>query len=198
MTAEFPKFDFVPMPWASQAACRGMDPNLFQPDIGQPATEAKEVCNGRKATKRTPGLPPCPVRTECLNMAVAMNERGVWGGTTERERRAIRNKEPRSKKVDRRVQKIVHGTADGYRHETRLNLPPCRACKEAWHNARRDTRGRVSGFDIALKELVTLVRIVNRGEDADLERVAAESRDTVIAESVGSEHGQEDAVRPAD
>lgn len=191
MTAEFPKFDFVPMPWVQHAACRGMDPNLFQPDVGQPATEAKEVCNGRKATKRTPGLPPCPVRAECLNMAVAMNERGIWGGTTERERRAIRTKEPRSKKVDRTVSKIVHGTADGYRIETRLGLPPCNRCKEAWHNTTLDQRRTVSGYDIRLKELVTLVSLVNRRQPVDLVQVADESRDTVISESVASDHGEE-------
>jgi WhiB family redox-sensing transcriptional regulator len=38
---------------------------------------------------------PCPVRTECL--AEALDERvqfGVWGGMTERERRALLRKRP--------------------------------------------------------------------------------------------------------
>jgi WhiB family redox-sensing transcriptional regulator len=194
MTADLPKFDFVPMPWIGEAACRGMDPNFFQPDIGQPATEAKQICNGRKATRRTTGLPPCPVRTECLNHAVAMNERGIWGGTTERERRAIRAKEPRSKRGDARVRRIVHGTVDGYRHEERLGLPPCKACREAWNDYKHAERRRgvgVSGYDIKLREFVTLVTVVHRGEQPDLEVIAAESRDIVFAESVGSEHGEE-------
>ncbi|MFO7701064.1 MAG: WhiB family transcriptional regulator, partial [Acidimicrobiia bacterium] len=32
----------------------------------------------------------CPVRVECLGHALATNERfGVWGGTTEKERRSL-------------------------------------------------------------------------------------------------------------
>jgi Transcription factor WhiB len=45
------------------------------------------VCNG------TDGLGICPVRDACLSFALQNNERfGVWGGTTEQDRRAIRKK----------------------------------------------------------------------------------------------------------
>ena len=33
----------------------------------------------------------CPIRTECLNVAVAYNEEGYWGGLTDQERSFIRN-----------------------------------------------------------------------------------------------------------
>jgi WhiB family redox-sensing transcriptional regulator len=73
----------VPEPWREHAACRGMSPNLFHPSRGQNTdTEAaKAIC----AT--------CPVTDECLDYALVNCEMiGVWGGTSERERRAIRRK----------------------------------------------------------------------------------------------------------
>src|SRR5688572_29981065 len=63
--------------WPSQAACRTGDPDaLFVQGAEQ--NVAKRICRG------------CPVRYECL--ADALDNRiefGVWGGMTERERRAL-------------------------------------------------------------------------------------------------------------
>jgi WhiB family transcriptional regulator, redox-sensing transcriptional regulator len=68
--------------WTVAAACRGMDPDeLFVQGAAQ--NRAKAVCSG------------CPVRTECL--ADALDNRvefGVWGGMTERERRALLRRRP--------------------------------------------------------------------------------------------------------
>lgn len=68
--------------WTVTAACRGMDPDeLFVQGAAQ--NRAKAVCSG------------CPVRTECL--ADALDNRvefGVWGGMTERERRALLRRRP--------------------------------------------------------------------------------------------------------
>lgn len=66
--------------WMSEGACIGSDPDLFFParhETGALA-EALAVC-------RT-----CPVRVECLEYAVANRDAGVWGGTTDRQRRKIR------------------------------------------------------------------------------------------------------------
>src|SRR5260370_37907429 len=63
--------------WTARAACKGSDPDeLFVQGAAQ--NRAKLICRG------------CPVRTECL--ADALDNRiefGVWGGMTERERRAL-------------------------------------------------------------------------------------------------------------
>jgi WhiB family transcriptional regulator, redox-sensing transcriptional regulator len=60
-------------------ACRGSDPDLFFPDRGESLEPAKRICS------------QCVVRDECLEHALANGERfGVWGGTSERERRRIR------------------------------------------------------------------------------------------------------------
>jgi WhiB family redox-sensing transcriptional regulator len=68
--------------WAAQGSCRSGDPDtLFVQGAEQ--NRAKAVCMG------------CPVRTECL--ADALDNRvefGVWGGMTERERRALLKKRP--------------------------------------------------------------------------------------------------------
>lgn len=70
--------DPTPTFWAA-GACHGIDPDFFHPERGISTAEARAVCV------------PCPVRTDCLRWALARNERyGVWGGTSERERRRIR------------------------------------------------------------------------------------------------------------
>ena len=63
--------------WADAARCRGMDPEMF---FGRNLTEAKDAI---KTCER------CEVRTDCLDYAVTEGiEIGVWGGLTERQRRA--------------------------------------------------------------------------------------------------------------
>ena len=67
--------------WTVQAKCRDMADALF-PE-GRDQKRARSVCVG------------CPVRSECL--AEALDNRiewGVWGGMTERERRALLRQRP--------------------------------------------------------------------------------------------------------
>ena len=68
--------------WASQALCRETRPDeLFVRGAAQ--NRAKQLCAG------------CPVRTECLAEALDNAiEWGVWGGMTERERRAVLRERP--------------------------------------------------------------------------------------------------------
>lgn len=82
----------VPKDFMAHAACRGLDPNLFMPEIGDPGTEAKLICNGRPNTRKKPALPVCPVKDKCLEYALQLPSPvvGIWGGTSERERRLIR------------------------------------------------------------------------------------------------------------
>ena len=64
--------------WRNLGACRGLDPAVFFPESEEMAEEAKEICL------------ICDVRIACLEHALASREKvGVWGGTTERERRRI-------------------------------------------------------------------------------------------------------------
>ncbi len=72
--------------WRHLAACRDEDPELFFPvsDTGpaaRQAEQAKSICAR------------CPVRERCLEYALDNGlDHGVFGGTTESERRALRRR----------------------------------------------------------------------------------------------------------
>ncbi len=69
----------VPGDWFEHGACRGNTEVDFFPTQGQSTREAKEIC-------RT-----CPVKEPCLEYAMATTtQHGIWGGTSERERRRMR------------------------------------------------------------------------------------------------------------
>ena len=72
--------------WRQHAICRDTDPELFFP-VGTTGyalvqiDRAKQVCN------------ECPVKDECLDYALETNQdSGIWGGTSEEERRSIRRR----------------------------------------------------------------------------------------------------------
>ncbi len=65
--------------WQEQALCAQTDPEAFFPEKGGSTREAKRICTG------------CEVRVECLEYALAHDERfGIWGGLSERERRRLK------------------------------------------------------------------------------------------------------------
>ena len=67
--------------WQDRALCAQTDPEAFFPEKGGSTREAKRVCLS------------CDVRVECLDYALANDERyGLWGGLSERERRRIKNR----------------------------------------------------------------------------------------------------------
>lgn len=81
-TLEFNIFDAPILderPWAVFAACKNEQATTFFPQNRTEESAALAIC----------GI--CPVREDCLDHALETNERfGVWGGTTERERRKLR------------------------------------------------------------------------------------------------------------
>ena len=72
--------------WRDEAVCRETDPDLFFPigTTGQALLQidrAKQVCN------------ECTVQVSCLEFALETNQHsGIWGGTSEEERRDIRRR----------------------------------------------------------------------------------------------------------
>ncbi len=67
--------------WQERALCAQTDPESFFPEKGGSTREAKKICTG------------CEVRAECLEYALAHDERfGIWGGLSERERRKLRKR----------------------------------------------------------------------------------------------------------
>ena len=87
--------------WAENAACRGMDPDIFFPiDDRQPA-RGKAPRRDVYATARAI-CDRCEVREDCLDEALAMpwsdDRLGMFGGLDPRQRdplRAQRNREAR-------------------------------------------------------------------------------------------------------
>ncbi|MDO5025148.1 MAG: WhiB family transcriptional regulator [Trueperella sp.] len=73
---------FADQTWAVRAACADVDPDsLFVRGAAQ--RQVRQVCFS------------CPVRIECLADALDSNTTfGVWGGLTERERRALLRRYP--------------------------------------------------------------------------------------------------------
>lgn len=78
--------------WMTRAACKGMDPNLFHPSLnaaGKYRATSIISCSAYAVSvcKR------CPVIDECFAFAIERDELlGVWGGTNEDERQAIRRR----------------------------------------------------------------------------------------------------------
>src|SRR5690606_41551900 len=80
----------MPAGWVRVARCAQIgDPDLFFPEEGNRNTDAKAVCNGWPDK----GIPPCPVREQCRQCALARPELyGVWGGLGDFDRSKIRRK----------------------------------------------------------------------------------------------------------
>jgi WhiB family redox-sensing transcriptional regulator len=61
-----------------EAACAQFPGDLFFPEKGERNRNVRRICIG------------CEVRQSCLEFAIAHDEEGVWGGTTQFERRQLR------------------------------------------------------------------------------------------------------------
>jgi WhiB family transcriptional regulator, redox-sensing transcriptional regulator len=71
--------------WREDAACRGADPDLFFP-VGTTGAALRQVEEAKRLCRS------CPARIPCLAWALDNGVAdGVWGGTTEDERRVIRS-----------------------------------------------------------------------------------------------------------
>ncbi|MFD5494406.1 WhiB family transcriptional regulator [Streptomyces sp. NPDC001812] len=72
--------------WRTRAACRDEDPDLFFP-IGTSGSALLQTERAKAVCRR------CPVREQCLDWAMDSGQSlGVWGGTSETERRALRRR----------------------------------------------------------------------------------------------------------
>ena len=76
--------DLGPQPWMDRAACAEVEPELFfATSPNDPCTLARQICAA------------CPVRLECLDYAVEMGEVGIWGGTSEQQRKNLARRRKR-------------------------------------------------------------------------------------------------------
>ena len=71
-------FNLDTVEWMQDGLCRLYSPNVFFPSDGVGVETAKRICK------------ECDVMYRCLEYALQNRiEHGVWGGTSERERRRI-------------------------------------------------------------------------------------------------------------
>ena len=64
--------------WMTKGNCFERPPSEFFPSDGVGVEKARKVCDG------------CPVQSKCLEYALLNRiDHGVWGGTSERQRRRI-------------------------------------------------------------------------------------------------------------
>lgn len=63
--------------WQREAICKNVDPEIFFTGQGINPTAARKLC------------PQCPVQSDCLDYALLYDERGVWGGKTQKERKSL-------------------------------------------------------------------------------------------------------------
>jgi hypothetical protein len=97
--------DYDPIDWMAYGKCQSDDLpyDFFFPTIRHGEEDAKSLeqaeevragyCLGVKDNNI------CKVREECLNYAIQNNERGVWGGTSENERKKIKKRRGRQRLI---------------------------------------------------------------------------------------------------
>lgn len=70
--------------WRRTAACRDTDPDLFFP-VGTTGPAIEQIENAKAVCRQ------CDAQRDCLEFALATNQdSGIWGGTSEEERRKLR------------------------------------------------------------------------------------------------------------
>jgi WhiB family redox-sensing transcriptional regulator len=75
--------------WSGRARCKDMEVAFFYPGRGESVYPMKEVCR------------LCPVVKPCLEYAMRNSEKfGIWGSTSERERRKMRGARRRYRQQD--------------------------------------------------------------------------------------------------
>lgn len=136
--------------WREQAACRGMDPDLFFPEKNQRAgAEAVAACAS------------CPVYEQCQGWAIPHESVGYWGRMrpADRERRrkelGIKLDSPETNSPG---ESAPCGTASGAKRHWRNGEEPCAACAEAyrakareyWHAKKNKRRAKIEAkaYDI--------------------------------------------------
>lgn len=78
-----------------QALCM-QAPIIWDAENSEDLTTAKRGCNGSKGDGVSSPMPPCPLRSLCLEAAIESNStHGVWGGRSPSSRMKMRAKRNR-------------------------------------------------------------------------------------------------------
>lgn len=176
----------APPKWVEQAVCASADPETWFPRVGENDTvrTAKRICS------------TCPVRQQCLDLAIKNGERvGVWGGLTRNERRAYAKAGPTARAqivADALQDKNIAttegptpadtgecGTVRGYRRHCRAKTTACDPCLEAH---RQYKRAKTRGQKVSREERAAGARAARAAMVATIAELA--SQGVPIAEAV--------------
>jgi WhiB family transcriptional regulator, redox-sensing transcriptional regulator len=91
--------------WMPRGACQGEDPELFFP-IAATGPALAQVLAAKAVCFR------CAVRAACLSYAIATGQVGIWGGTTQDERHALRRSAGSPAREDRASLGSARAAAD--------------------------------------------------------------------------------------
>lgn len=125
--------------WMERGACHALVET-----VGQPERDRIFFPTQGESTKRAKAIcADCSVVDECLEYALTTPERyGIWGGTSERERRIMRRE--RGVTVGGPRRPIPHGTTNGYGRCVKRPEGACDACRDA-NNRFKNPDGRRPG-----------------------------------------------------
>lgn len=160
--------------WFKQAACRGLDPNMFMPQRGEnnKIKQAKKICDD------------CPVKDECrdygLKLSQLFDTHGIFGGLTRQERK--KELERRGLNVRRwgasDMSAVNHGSNAAYQIHLAAGEKPCNQCLEG--KARR-SRNRVLHVEYRHGTPASYRRHIELGEYPCVECDEAHSRQRMRA-----------------
>ena len=121
--------------WMESAVCRQTDLELWFPDRENPAGLIRTINRARNICRS------CPVQIECLDYALASNEKyGIYGGINFGTTRGKTRRELRRERGIQVREVFAHGTEAGARAHYRRNEPACVACRNAAQAANRERR----------------------------------------------------------
>lgn len=125
--------------WQRHAACCGVNPDVFYVALGGSTKIARAICAS------------CEVQSECLAYALANREAfGVWGGTSERERRRFRRRPAAAKEPSVSHQKGAPGVR---RPRTLVSAIPLREVLRALIGTRFPSANQLSIYVSGHSEL---------------------------------------------
>ena len=111
----------------------------YVPGTGKPIPQySRAAIDAAKAICRD----NCPIINECLQHALTNNEHGVWGGTDEKERAAIKRRATRKKANTPQACGDKAGTRAGARSHTNAGERQCTECRTAQASYERDYNER--------------------------------------------------------
>jgi WhiB family transcriptional regulator, redox-sensing transcriptional regulator len=108
--------------WMARGACRQADPELFFPASSVTGLAAHQAELARAVCA------PCAVRAACLAYATETRPEGIWGGTTQAERRAAYRR-PARRQFRPPFKYLVGAAVTGGPPAAERPVPPGRAAR---------------------------------------------------------------------